>query len=91
MVIMSAAMLGLYAQKMGLGGQRIWLDMYGANAYANSDDFVRYRGKPGRAEPDAELLGTGPLSRLYQLPGWWLGLPTGGSGARVAHVLRPDR
>ncbi len=72
MVIMSAAMLGLYAQRIGLGGQRIWLDMYGANAYANSDDFVRYRGKPERAEPDAELYGTGPLSRLYQCQdgGW---------------------
>ena len=73
MVIMSAAMLGLYAQKMGLGGQRIWLDMFGANAYANADDFVRYRGKPDRAEPDAELYGTGPVSRLYQCKdGGWI-------------------
>lgn len=72
MVVMSSAMLALYAQRTGQGGQRVWIDMFGANAYANADDFVRYRGKPDRAEPDAELLGTGPLSRLYRCQdgGW---------------------
>ena len=72
MVIMSAAMLGLYAQKTGLGGQRIWVDMLGANAYANADDFIRYRGKPDRAVPDGELYGTGPLSRLYECQDGWI-------------------
>jgi len=72
MVIMSAAMLGLYAQRTGQGGQRIWLDMLGANAYANWDDFVQYRGKPERAVPDADLYGTGPLSRLYECEEGWV-------------------
>ncbi len=72
MVIMSAAMLGLYAQKTGLGGQRIWVDMLGANAYANADDFIRYRGKPDRAVPDGKLYGTGPLSRLYECQDGWI-------------------
>ena len=80
MVIMSAAMLGLYAQKTGLGGQRIWVDMLGANAYANADDFIRYRGKPDRAVPDGELYGTGPLSRLYECQDGWI-FP--GAGART--------
>ena len=66
MAIMTSAMLALYGRTMGMGGQRIWLDMLGANAYANADDFVRYRGKPPRMEPDADLYGTGPLSRLYR-------------------------
>ena len=66
MAIMSAAMLALYARAKGLGGQRVWLDMLGANAYANADDFIRYRNKPERKEADAELYGTGPLSRLYE-------------------------
>jgi len=66
MAIMSAAMLALYARAKGLGGQRVWLDMLGANAYANADDFIRYRNKPERKVADAELYGTGPLSRLYE-------------------------
>jgi crotonobetainyl-CoA:carnitine CoA-transferase CaiB-like acyl-CoA transferase len=72
MVIMSAAMLGLYAQRTGQGGQRIWLDMLGANAYANWDDFVQYRGQPERAVPDADLYGIGPLSRLYECQEGWV-------------------
>ena len=72
MVIMSSALLGLYAQRTGQGGQRIWLDMLGANAYANSDDFIRYRGKPDRAVPDPDLYGTGPLSRLYECKQGWV-------------------
>jgi crotonobetainyl-CoA:carnitine CoA-transferase CaiB-like acyl-CoA transferase len=77
MVVMSAATLALYARAKGLGGQRVFVDMFGANAYANADDFIRYRGKPDRRVPDAELYGTGPLNRLYQCKdgGWiYLGL-----------------
>ena len=77
MAIMSAAMLALYARAKGRGGQRVALDMLGANAYANADDFIRYRGKPERKVPDGELYGTGPLSRLYECQdgGWiYLGL-----------------
>ncbi|MBT5774577.1 MAG: CoA transferase [Dehalococcoidia bacterium] len=73
MAIMSAAMLALYARTKGLGGQRVALDMLGANAYANADDFIRYRGKPERKAPDADLYGTGPLSRLYECQdGSWI-------------------
>ena len=69
MVIMSSALLALYARLQGKGGQRIFIDMLGANAYANADDFIRYRGKPDRKIPDNQLLGTGPINRLYKCAG----------------------
>jgi crotonobetainyl-CoA:carnitine CoA-transferase CaiB-like acyl-CoA transferase len=73
MAIMSAALLALYARTKGQGGQRVALDMLGANAYANADDFIRYRNKPERKVPDADLYGTGPLSRLYECQdGSWI-------------------
>ena len=69
MVVMSSALLALYASSQGRGGQRIFIDMLGANAYANADDFIRYRGKPDRKLPDYELFGTGPINRLYKCAG----------------------
>ena len=72
MVVMTSAMLALYAQRTGQGGQRVWVDMLGANAYANADDFIRYRGKPERAVPDGDLYGPGPVSRLYECQEGWI-------------------
>ncbi len=72
MVVMTSALLALYAQRTGQGGQRVWIDMFGANAYANADDFIRYHGKPDRAIPDRNLYGTGPLSRLYECKEGWI-------------------
>jgi len=72
MVVMTSALLALYAQRTGRGGQRVWIDMLGASAYANADDFIRYRGKPERAVPDSELYGTGPISRLYRCAEGWV-------------------
>ncbi len=69
MVVMSSALLALYARSQGHGGQRIFIDMLGANAYANADDFIRYRGKPDRKIPDNHLFGTSPINRLYKCSG----------------------
>ena len=46
--------------------------MFGANAYANFDDFIDYPGKAPRRLPDAELLGLGPLYRLYRCRSGWI-------------------
>lgn len=64
LVVTTSIMLGLVARQRTEEGQQIFIDMFGANAYANSDDFLSYPGKPKRAMPDEQLLG---LSATYQL------------------------
>ena len=64
MVVCSAAMLGIAAAKRHGIGQRIFVDMLGANAYANADGFLDYAGKPPRAVPDHDLYG---LCATYRL------------------------
>ena len=59
-VVATSVMLGLMARARTGQGQRIMLDMLGANAYANSDDFLRYPGKPPRALPDEGCHGFSP-------------------------------
>ena len=65
LVVASSIMLGLVARQRTGQGQQIFVDMYGANAYANSDDFLHYPGKADRALPDSELHGLSPIYRLY--------------------------
>ena len=65
MVVCSSALLGLNALKRTGEGQRILIDMFGANAYANHDDFLAYPGKPPRTMPDEGLHGLHPTYRLY--------------------------
>ena len=65
MVVCSSALLGLNALNRTGEGQRILIDMFGANAYANHDDFLAYPGKPLRTMPDEGLHGLHPTYRLY--------------------------
>jgi crotonobetainyl-CoA:carnitine CoA-transferase CaiB-like acyl-CoA transferase len=64
-VVATSIMLGLMARQRTGQGQQILIDMFGANAYANSDDFLNYPGKAPRAMPDAGLHGLSPTYRLY--------------------------
>jgi len=64
-VIATSVMLGLAARQRTGRGQRIITDMFGANAYANHDDFLAYPGKPVRALPDPGLHGLAATYRLY--------------------------
>ena len=72
LVICSAALLGLTAQRRHGVGQQIFVDMFGANAWANADDCLRYPGKPARASPDREGFGLNPLWRLYSCAEGWV-------------------
>jgi len=65
LVVCSSALLGLNALQRTGKGQRILIDMFGANAYANHDDFLSYPGKAPRAMPDEGLHGLHPSYRLY--------------------------
>ena len=72
MVVCSAALLGLYAKQSTGIGQQVFIDMFGANAYANYEDFIQYDGKPERPPLDGELCGPGPLYRLYPCKEGWI-------------------
>jgi crotonobetainyl-CoA:carnitine CoA-transferase CaiB-like acyl-CoA transferase len=65
-------LLGLYAQRRYGVGQEIYVNMLTANAYANSDDFLQYEGKPPRRQVDGELYGTAPWYRLYEASDGWV-------------------
>ncbi|MBT4160274.1 MAG: CoA transferase [Gammaproteobacteria bacterium] len=65
LVITTAILLGLSARQRTGQGQRILVDMFGANAYANADDFLSYPGKAPRIMPDEKLLGLSATYRLY--------------------------
>ena len=82
MVVATAAMLGLLARDLTGKGQQIFLDMFGANAYANWDDFISYPGKPERPVLDKGSLGLGPWCRLYECRSGWVFLYVGDEGAR---------
>lgn len=72
MVIATAATLGLLARDLTGRGQEIFVDMFGANAYANWDDFLSYPGKPERPPLDDQGLGLSPHQRLYQARDGWV-------------------
>ena len=72
MVVATTAVLGLLARRANGKGQKIFVDMFGANAYANWDDFLSYEGKPDRVPVDKSGFGLGPLYRLYECASGWV-------------------
>jgi len=72
MVIASATLLGLYAARREGVGQRIFVNMLAANAYANHDDALSYAGKPERSGLDADLYGLSATHRLYRSSDGWV-------------------
>ena len=71
-VVASASLLGLYARRRFGAGQEVFVDMFGANAWANADDFLSYAGKPPRPVPDAALYGLNATWRLYRAAEGWV-------------------
>ena len=72
MVVATTALLGIAARRTHGRGQKIFVDMFGANAYANWDDFLSYEGKPERPAVDKDGFGLGPLHRLYRCADGWV-------------------
>ena len=66
LVVASSALLGLTARQRSGVGQQMFVDMFGANAYANHDDFLSYPGKVPRPLGDPLMHGLGPTYRLYE-------------------------
>ena len=89
MVVASSALLGLTSARRFGVGQQVFIDMLGANAYANADGFLDYAGKPPRAVPDHDLLGLSATYRLYQAASdtWvFLAVPTDAEFAKFAEM-----
>ncbi len=72
MVVASASLLGLAARAVTGEGQQIFVDMFGANAYANFDDLIDYAGKPERLPLGPGLRGPSALNRLYPAAEGWV-------------------
>jgi crotonobetainyl-CoA:carnitine CoA-transferase CaiB-like acyl-CoA transferase len=70
--VATALMLALHARERSGQGQYVETTMLLAALYANSDDALRYRDKPERVAPDADVLGLGPLYRLYRARSGWV-------------------
>lgn len=86
-VLATSVMLGLVARQRTGQGQQVLIDMFGANAYANHDDFLSYPGKPDRAMADAELLGLSATYRLYECDeGQWVFLALTSEKERAGFV-----
>jgi crotonobetainyl-CoA:carnitine CoA-transferase CaiB-like acyl-CoA transferase len=64
--VATALMLALHARERSGRGQYVETTMLLASLYANSDDALRYDGKPERPIPDPDVQGLGPLYRLYR-------------------------
>src|ERR1700687_3808221 len=65
LVLLAALSLGLYQQRKTGVGQFMRTSMIGGNAWAYSDDFCTYDGKPPTPLCDSEYYGTSPLDRVY--------------------------
>ncbi len=72
MVVATTAVLGLHARRASGKGQKIYIDMFGANAYANWDDFLSYEGKAERPPVDKDGYGLNALYRLYKCAEGWV-------------------
>jgi crotonobetainyl-CoA:carnitine CoA-transferase CaiB-like acyl-CoA transferase len=64
--LLAAVALGIYHQQRTGEGQKLQTSMIGANAWAYSDDFCSYQGKPPSPLCDDEYYGTGALDRVYK-------------------------
>ena len=91
MAVVSATLLGLRTRQRTGEGQAVYVSMLGANAYANADDFLAYAGKPARPTLDGQLLGTGPLRRLYRARDGWVCLSAPGEAQWAALCLAIGR
>ena len=66
LALLAALSLGLYHQQRTGQGQFLGTSMIGGNAWAYSDDFCGYAGKPPIPLCDSEYYGISALERVYE-------------------------
>jgi crotonobetainyl-CoA:carnitine CoA-transferase CaiB-like acyl-CoA transferase len=69
LAVLAALSLALYHQQRTGQGQFVGTSMIGGNAWAYSDDFCSYTGKPPTPLCDSEYYGTSALDRVYEAGG----------------------
>jgi crotonobetainyl-CoA:carnitine CoA-transferase CaiB-like acyl-CoA transferase len=75
LAVLAALALALYHQQRTGEGQFVGTSMIGGNAWAYSDDFCSYAGKPPTPLCDSDYYGTSALDRLYEAAGGsWVAL-----------------
>ncbi|HXY92457.1 MAG TPA: CoA transferase, partial [Acidimicrobiia bacterium] len=72
LVVAAAATMALYARARTGDGHTVETRMMASNAYALSEYFVDYAGRPPRVFPDAGLHGLNALYRLYRTRDGWV-------------------
>ena len=72
LAVCTSILLGVLHQKRTGQGQLAWTTMIVGNAYAYSDGFNAYEGKPKLAETDPEFYGLSALYRLYETSDGWI-------------------
>ncbi|NJN50934.1 MAG: hypothetical protein HC809_03260 [Gammaproteobacteria bacterium] len=91
-VVAASAMIGLWAARVHGVGQALQTDMFGANAWANWDDFLSFDGKAARPMLDEGLQGLHARQRLYRCAEGWvlLCIETRGEWLRFAELSGHD-
>jgi len=72
MLLASGVLMALHHRDQTGQGQKIDLSLLKTAALVNSDDFLRYRGKPDRPLADQGLYGMSAINRLYKTAGGWI-------------------
>lgn len=89
LVICSAALLALTAQRRTGQGQQVFVDMFGTSAYANFDDALRHPGKAPRIARPRRLRPRTPVAAVSVPRGLGVpGDPRRGRMAAYAHAAR---
>jgi crotonobetainyl-CoA:carnitine CoA-transferase CaiB-like acyl-CoA transferase len=70
--LLAALALGIYHQRRTGEGQFLSTSMIAGNAWAYSDDFCRYEGKPPVPVCDSEYYGVNALYRVYPASEGWI-------------------
>ncbi len=89
LAVLPAICLGVLHQRRTGRGQFVVASMIGGNALAYSDDFCTYADKVSVPVCDAENMGTGALSRLYEAAEGWVCIvvPTEGEWTRFTEAI----
>lgn len=72
MIVAVSLLMALYVKKKTGKGQYVEPTMVGTGLFVNSDDYVRFPGKPSRRLPDPDLFGIHALYRMYESCEGWL-------------------
>ncbi len=85
----TALLMGLLARQRTGKGQYVGRTMLCSNAYANSDDFIEFKGKRPRKPVDPGCYGLGALYRLYRCRQGWIFLAclTGDEWERLCRAV----